>query len=167
MLDAAGAEQFRQDQELPMGKIVAYTDGKTGFLITPQGQMAMPAEVLRQARGDLFRTLPALMLASRDAARTVNAVGDNSVEVSSPGISVKIDFDPATGLPSKFNYQEPGQNGAPSQVVETMSDWRDAGSGVKMPFKIGLEQDGRNAGEGAVSAYQMNTGLTAQDLSKK
>ncbi len=85
MMGPGGAEQFRQDQELPMGKIVAYTDGKTGFLITPQGAMAMPADVLRQARGDLFRDLPALMLASRDSARTVNAVGDNTVEISGGG----------------------------------------------------------------------------------
>lgn len=169
MLGAAGAGQFRQDQELPFGKIVAYTDGKTGFLVLPppQGTRAMPAEVLRQARGDLFRQLPPLMLATRDSATTVSAVGDNAVEISSGGLSVKVEFDPATGLPSKFDYQEPGQNGAPSQVVETMSDWRDAGGGVKMPFKIELEQDGKKAGDAAVSAYQFNSGLKAEDLSKK
>ena len=48
-----------------------------------------------------------------------------------------------------------------------MSDWRDAGSGLKMPFKITLEQGGRTAGEGTVSAYQFNTGLKAEDLSKR
>jgi hypothetical protein len=167
LLGATGAEQFRQDQELPVGKIVAYTDGKTGFLITPQGTMGMPPEVLRQARGDLFRTLPAVLLSTRDSTRTVNAVGDNAVEISGGGVSVKVEFDPATGLPSKLNYQEPGQNGAPSQVVETMSDWRDAGGGLKMPYKVALEQDGRKAGEGTVSGYEFNTGLKAEDLSKK
>jgi zinc protease len=166
LFGATGAEQFRQDQELPVGKIVAYTDGKSGFLITPQGTMGMPAEVLRQARGDLFRTLPTLLLSTRDSSRTVNAVGDNAVEISGGGISVKVEFDPATGLPSKLNYQEPGQTGAPSQVVETMSDWREAG-GLKMPFKVALEQDGRKAGEGTVSGYEFNTGLKAEDLSKK
>jgi zinc protease len=167
MFGASGAEQFRQDQELPVGKIVAYTDGKTGFLLTPQGAMGMPAEVLRQARGDLFRELPSLMLSTRDASRTINATGDNSVDISAAGLTVKVDFDPATGLPSKLTYQEPGQGGAPSQVVETMTDWRDAGGGVKLPFKITLEQGGRKAGEGTVSAYQFNTGLKAEDLSKK
>lgn len=167
MLGAPGAEQFRQDQELPIGKIVAYTDGKTGFLITPQGTIPMPAEVLRQARGDLFRVLPTLMLATRDAGVAVNAVGENTAEISGGGASVKVDFDPSTGLPSKLTYQEPGQNGAPSDVVETMSDWRDAGNGLKMPFKIALEQGGRKAGEGTVASYQFNTGLKAEDLSKK
>ncbi len=48
-----------------------------------------------------------------------------------------------------------------------MSDWRDAGGGLKMPFKIGLDQDGKKAGDGTVSGYQFNTGLKAEDLSKK
>jgi zinc protease len=159
-------EQFRQDQELPMGKMVVYTDGKMGWLATPQGTMNMPAEVLKQARGDVFRDLPALVLSTRDTSRTVNAVGPNAAEISGGGLSVKLEFDPATGLPSNQTYQEPGPTGAPSQVVETMSDWRDV-SGVKMPFRVVLEQDGHKAGEATVSAYQFNTGLKAEDLAKK
>ena len=158
--------QFRQDQELPIGKIIVYTDGKTGWLSTPQGTMPMPAQVVRQARGELFRELPSLMLSTRDSSRTVNAVGDNTVEISGGGETVKVEFDASTGLPSKFTYEEPGQTGAPSQVVEAMTDWRDAG-GVKMPFKIELQQGGRAAGQAVVSSYQFNTGLKAEDLSKK
>jgi zinc protease len=159
-------DQFRQDQQLPFGTMTAYTDGKTGWLATPQGTMAMPAEILKQARGDLFRELPVLMLSTRDASRTVNAVGDNAVEISGGGISVKVEFDPATGLPSRETYQEPGPNGAPSEIVETISDWLDV-SGVKMPFKMALEQGGRKAGDAVVAQYQFNTGLKAEDLAKK
>ena len=161
-------DQFRQDQELPppIGKMVVYTDGKTGWLATPQGTMAMPPDVLRQARGDQFRELKALMLSTRDASRMVNAVGDNAVEISGGGLSVRVEFDPGTGLPTRETYQEPGPTGAPSEVVETMSDWRDAG-GVKMPFKVVLEQGGHKVGEEVVSEYQFNTGLKAEDLAKK
>ena len=159
-------DEFRQDQELPFGKMTVYTDGKTGWLVTPQGTMNMPAEVLKQARGDQFRELAPLMLSTRDASRTVNAVGDNAVEISGGGLSVRVEFDPATGLPSRQTYQEPGPTGAPSEVVETMSDWRDAG-GVKMPFEIVLEQGGRKAGEAVVSQYRFNTGLKTEDLAKK
>lgn len=161
-------DQFRQEQELPApyGKMVAYTDGTTGWISTAQGAQPMPAEVLKQARGDQFRDLGPLMLSARDSSRTVNAVGDNTVEISGGGLSVKVEFDSATGLPSKLTYSEPGPAGAPSEVVETMSDWRDAG-GVKMPFKVVLEQGGRKAGEAVVSGYQFNTGLKAEDLAKK
>jgi zinc protease len=161
-------DHFRQDQELPApyGKMIAYTDGKTGWMVTPQGSGPMPAEVLKQARGDHFRELAPLMLSTRDASRTVNAVADNAVEISGGGLSVKVEFDPATGLPARQTYQESGPGGAPSEVVETLSDWRDA-SGVKMPFKIVLEQGGKKAGEAVVSGYQFNTGLKAEDLAKK
>ncbi|HEY4361816.1 MAG TPA: pitrilysin family protein [Bryobacteraceae bacterium] len=162
-----GADQFRQDQELPFGKMAVYSDGKTGWLATPQGTMAMPAEILKQARGETFRGLASVLLSSRDTSRTVNAVGQNTVQVSTTdGLSVKIDFDAATGLPASESYQEAGQNGAPSEVMETFSDWRDSG-GIKVPFKVVLQQDGKKAGEATVATFQFNTGLKTEDLAKK
>jgi zinc protease len=161
-------DQFRQDQELPqIGKMSVYTDGKTGWIATPQGTMAMPGEILTQARGEIFRGLAVLVLSTRDASRTVNAVGPNTVQISSAdGLSVKMDLDPATALPATQTYRETGQTGAPSEVVETFSDWRETG-GIKLPFKIVLQQDGKKAGEATVAEYLFNTGLKAEDLSKK
>lgn len=153
--------QLREDQVLPIGTIVVYSDGKTGWLSTPQGVTPMPAEVLKQAQGEIFRDLIGLMLSSRDASRTVNAVGENSVQISSAGgLIVKVDFDPATGLPARETYQETGE------VVETYSDWRET-AGIKMPFKGILQQDGKKVGDVTVAGYQFNTGLKAEDLSKK
>jgi hypothetical protein len=161
-----GADQFRQDQELPFGKMAVYSDGKTGWLATPQGTMAMPAEILKQAKSEMFRGLGSVMLSTRDASRTVNAVGPNTVQISTTdGLSVKMDFDPSTGLPATQTYTEAGQTG-PSEVVETFSDWRET-AGIKLPFKIVLQQDGKKAGEATVAEYQFNTGLKAEDLSKK
>ncbi len=129
--------QLREDQVLPIGTIVVYSDGKTGWLASPQGVQNMPGEVLKQARGEIFRDLIGLMLSSRDASRTVNAVGENTVQISSAdGLSVKVDFDPATGLPVRETYRETGE------TVEAYSDWRETG-GVKMPFKGSLQQDGK------------------------
>ncbi len=47
-----------------------------------------------------------------------------------------------------------------------MTEWRDA-SGVKMPFKILLRFDNGQTREAAVVSYEFNTGLKAEDLSKK
>lgn len=158
--------QFRQDQELPIGKITAYTDGKTGWLATPQGVLPMPAEVLKQAKDEVFRQLEGLMLSGKDASRTVNAVGAQEVEISTTdGLSVKVEFEPTTGLPARESYQQ-SNNGASQEVTETFSDWRDV-NGLKMPFKVVLQQAGRKIAEATVSAYQFNTGLKAEDLSKR
>jgi zinc protease len=149
---------FRQEQEIPpVGKIVAFTDGKTGWMATPQGVMPMNADILKQAQGELFRQLPSLVLSAN-----ANAVGDNAVQISgADGQTVNLEFDAVNGLPSSVTYRQ-----GPSEVVETFSDYRDAG-GIKMPFKVALQQDGRKLGEAVVSEYRFNTGLKEEDLSKK
>jgi len=158
---------LRQEQELPFGKMTAFSDGKSGWLAAPpQGVMPMPAEVVKQAQGAIFRDLTGLMLSTRDASRKINAVGDNAVEITSAdGQSVKVDFDPATGLPLKETYAAAGMAGA--TVVETLSDWKDAGGGVKLPFHTLLEQNGQKVAESTASEFKFNVGLTPEELGKR
>ncbi|MCU1338685.1 MAG: peptidase domain protein [Bryobacterales bacterium] len=160
-------DQLRQEQELPFGKITIYTDGKSGWMATPQGVQPMPAEVLKQASGVLLREPSELMLSDRDPSRTVNAVGENAIEISTAnGLSVRIEFDPATGLPAREIYTEPGQNGAPAQTTDIFSDWRDV-AGVKLPFKTIQQENGTKMLEMTVSEYKINSGLAAAELSKR
>jgi len=159
--------QVRQEQTLPFGKVIVYSDGKSGWLSTPQGVQAMPAEVLKQTQGVIFRQHAALMLSDRDPSRTVNAVAENIVEVSdTSGMSVRVEFDPATGLPAREVYTEPGQSGAPAQTTDILSDWRDA-AGIKLPFKAIQLENGMKMLEMSVSEYKINTGLAAAELSKR
>jgi zinc protease len=155
---------FRQDQILPppLGAITAYTDGKSGWLALPppRGLTPMPPDVLKQAQGQIFREWLPLMLSDRDPSRTVTAVGPNAVEISGAGESVRVEFDEATGLPLRQIYK------SPSDVKETYTDWRDV-DGVKLPFKAEIERDGRKMADVSVSEMKLNTGLTADELSKR
>jgi zinc protease len=167
-----GSSQFiapsyiREEQEYPFGKVSVYTDGKTGWMQTPQGNMAMPAPLLKQAQSEMFRDLLHLILADRDASAQVNALSADTVEVSSKdGYSVKLRFDPSTGLPAREMYQQTGPQGA-AQMEDVFSDWRDAG-GFKMPFKATTEQNGAMLRETVVTEYKFNTGLKLEDLSRK
>jgi hypothetical protein len=159
---------LRQEQEVPFGKIIAYTDGKTGWLSTPQGVQPMPAEVMKQSQGEIFREPYALMLSDRDASRIVNAVGENKVEISGPGGDprVTIEFDPATGLPARETYIELGQGGAPAETADIFSDWREVG-GIRLPFKAIQLENGIKMLEAMVSEYKINGGLVAAELSKR
>ncbi|MGH9647586.1 MAG: M16 family metallopeptidase, partial [Bryobacteraceae bacterium] len=161
-------DQLRQEQELPGAKIIEYSDGKSGFLSTPQGVQPMPAEALKQAQGELFREPYALMLSDRDSSRIVNAEGENAVQISasSGSPSVKIEFDPGTGLPARETYTEPGVTGAPAQTTEIFSDWREV-AGVKLPYKAIQLENGMKMLEVTVSEYKINGGLTAAELSKR
>jgi hypothetical protein len=119
----------------------------------------MTPDVLKQVQGLIFREWIPLVLSDRDPSRTVNAVGPNAVEISGAGESVRVEFDEATGLPLRQTYK------SPSEVKETYSDWRDV-DGIKLPFKAAIEKDGRTA-DVSVSEMKLNTGLTADELSKK
>jgi zinc protease len=152
---------MRQDQTLPFGTIVAFSDGKSGWLAAPQGVQPMPPPVLKQMQGEIFREWASLILSDRDASRTVSAVGPNVVDISGPGQTVRVEFDDATGLPSVQIYKE-----GPLDVKQTFSDWREVG-GIKLPYKAIFEQNGKKAAERSVSEIKLNTGLTADELSKK
>jgi predicted Zn-dependent peptidase len=158
--------QFRTDQELPFGKVIVYSDGKTGWIIGPQGPAGLPPAVLKQTQGEMFRNLPHIILSDRDPSLTVNAVGPGVVEISSPdGMSTRIEMDPASGLPARQMWRETS-GGQPASVEERFSDWREVG-GVKVPFKVALTQDGKDASALSVQDYKFNTGLKPEDLNKR
>jgi len=157
---------IREEQEYPFGKVIVFTDGKSGWMQTPQGNMAMPAQLLKQAQSEMFRDLLHLVLADGDASAQVNAISADTVEISSAsGYSVKLKFDPSTGLPASELYQESGPGGV-TQMEDTYSDWRDA-SGLKMPFKVATKQNGTALRESVYSDFKLNTGLKVEDLSRK
>jgi len=160
-------DQIRQEQETPFGTMKFYSDGNSGWLATPQGVEAMPAGVLKLAKGVIFRQLFTLMLSAGDASRSVKAVSDHDVKISmADGQSVLVEFDPATGLPARQLYTESGATGSPAERVEIFSDWRDAG-GIKMPYGAVQLENGIKMLEVTVSEYRLNTGITPQALSQR
>jgi hypothetical protein len=154
---------FRQTQQLPFGKVVVYSDGSSGWMVTPQGQMPMEATVVKQVRGETFRQLVNVF---SNSVNTVNAVGDHEIEVSDGAETARIELDPATNLPSKMKYRSPGMGTGPAEVVETYSDWKDVG-GIKLPMHIVIEQNGKKFADVMVRDAKINTSLTREELSKK
>jgi hypothetical protein len=89
-------------------------------------------------------------------------VADDTVEVSSKdGASVRVQFDAISGLPLREIYTE-----GPVASEESFSDWRDA-DGLKVPFKIAIQQDGKKMADIAVLDYKFNTGVKVEELSQK
>ena len=157
---------FRQEQQLPFGKIIVYSDGKTGWMSTPQGTNPMPEPVVRQVRGELFRFLPSLLLSDRAQDRTVNDVGNGTVEISGGGENAKLQIDEATGLPRSLTYQSVGAGGPPQDATETYADWRDV-DGIKVPYRVTVEQAGKKAADLTITEYRMNAGTKPEELSRK
>jgi len=127
----------------------------------------MTPDILRQAQSEMFRRFTGLLLSDREQGRTINAIDDHTVEILGPnGVNARLEFDPSTGLPVKETYQAPGVGGAPTDVAQTFSDWRETG-GFKLPFKVLMEQGGKKVADITVSEYKFNTGLTEEEISKR
>ncbi|MGH9658568.1 MAG: M16 family metallopeptidase, partial [Bryobacteraceae bacterium] len=154
---------FRQELELPFGKITSYSDGKSGWIVHPRGDGALMGAQLKQVQGEIFRWIARLALSDRVPGRTVNHSGAGEIEISDgEGNSARLTIDEATGLPARLTYPAP-QGG---DVQETWSEWREVG-GIRLPHKITVFQGGKKYADVEVKEARVNTGATGAQLSKR
>ncbi len=158
---------FRQESELPFGKIAIYSDGKTGWFAGPQGTQPAPPPVLKQVQGELFRMIFTLLASDRDPTRKVNAVGPNRLRISdAQGEAGEFEVDAQTGLLTSGTFPSIQTGGASQDVTVKYSDWRDVG-GLKLPHKATLSAGSQPMGEATVTEWKLNSGLKVEDLRKQ
>ena len=158
---------FRQDAELPFGKLSTYYDGQAGWMNTPQGNMPITEPVAKQLQGELFRQWFSLLLSDRDASRTVNCPGDSTLEISDKaGNLARLSLDEKTGLPLKMTYDSVAMGGPPQSVEETFSDWQEV-DGIKLPSHITITQSGQKFAEVTVNQWKLNSGLKEEELKQR
>lgn len=159
--------QIRFEQQFPFGKLILFWDGKGGgWMQGPQGAGALPAGAAKQAKEELFRMHPTLWMSDQNPERTVNATGANTVEISDKeGNWIELELDETTGLIKKSKYKGQDQAG-PVDVESTYEDWKDV-DGLKLPYKAKISQRGKVAADITIQEYKLNSGLTAEELSKK
>lgn len=157
---------FRQQSQLPFGLVIAYYDGKIGGLVQGQNRMPLAGPQLKQIQGEAFRSYVPLLLSDRDPERTVNFVGENTVEITDKqGNQARLGFD-ENGLPQSVSYQMAPIQGQPLGIVNTFSDMKDV-DGIKMPYKITITQDGKKAAQMTIQEYKLNQGLKPVDIEKR
>jgi hypothetical protein len=162
-----GPSYFRQESQLPTGKITAYTDGKSGWIATPRGAGPLAGAQLKQVQGDLFRLYFRLLNSDRIPGRSVNAIDEHTLEISDDqGQAVKVIFNERTGLPEKVQYEVVQAAGAPITVEDDFSDFRDY-AGLKIPFHIEILQGGQKFAAVTVTDVKMNSGFKLEELEKR
>jgi zinc protease len=163
----AAPGQFRQESQLPFGKVIVYSDGKSGWMSTPQGLRPLPEAQLKQVREELFRDYFRLLLSDRMPERAVNSPRRGVIEISDKeGDSVQLFVDENTGLPSKEVYRSEGPMGPPADMEATFENFADAG-GIQAPKKITVNRGGTKYAEINITGYKLNSGIKAEELSKK
>jgi zinc protease len=158
---------FRQDSTFPAGRVSAYTDGKVGWISTPQGWGALAGVQRSQVFGDLFRVYYRLLLSDRIEGRTVNAIDGSSVQITdTTGQVASVEFDPRTHLPKRVAYDTQQAAGPPVYSEDVYGDFREVG-GIQVPFKITINQGGRKFCDVVVKDYKINTGLKPLEIARR
>ena len=157
---------FREDTQLPFGIVSIYGDGKTGWMASPQGQAPLPASQLKPVEDKLLRLYFLMLLSDRLPDRTVRMAGD-AIEISDGrGSAARLFVDEKTGLPSKVEYSSANMNGPPATIDESFDSYEEV-NGIRIPNHMTILQNGRKYGDLIVESVKFNTGLKAEDLSKK
>jgi len=163
----AAPNYFRQESQLPFGKVVVYSDGASGWMATPQGIQPMPDPQLKQVREELFRNYFQLLLSDRMPDRTVSSPEAGVLDISDQaGERVKLFVDETTGLPVKEVYRSAQPVGPPGEMEEIFEDFVETG-GIKAPHKITVNQGGKKFAALTIVEYKLNSGIKVEDLSKK
>jgi zinc protease len=158
---------FRQESQLPQGRITAFYDPDMAWIATPGGSGPLAGPQLKQVQSDLFRVYWRLLLSDRDPNRTVNALDDHTIEISGKsGDVVRVEIDPQTGLPARVYYQSATASGPALQIQETWTDFRDV-AGVRVPFAVTIMQGGRKFADVVVNDIKVNQGLKLEDLQRR
>jgi zinc protease len=156
-------DRFRQDLTLPMGQMAIVLAGSDAFMVSPQGEQAMPASVRQQAEEQLAH-VPLLLLRHRaEPGFEVAAAGEGKsgdsptalLTITFKGRSTTYGLDPQSGRVLSVSFRGPGPDGVPGDVVHTFSDFRPAG-GLTMPFKQSTTLNGEGNAQGATSAITVN-----------
>lgn len=158
---------FRQESQIPkQGRIVAYFDGRSGSIGTPNGSGALTGSQLRQVRGDLFRLYIPLLLSDRIGGRIVNAIDDVTVEISNTsGDVARLVLDPENGMPVRVLYDTVLAASPQISVEETFADFREV-AGIRIPFAHTIRQSGQSFADVKLIDFQVNKGLKVEELKK-
>jgi zinc protease len=163
-----------QESQLPFGKMVAAVGADGGWMRGPQGMMPMPPPQLAQAQGELFRLRESLLLSDRVPGRTVNFVEQADFNGSTAAVieisgdnssSVRLWIDEQSGDILKQSYQSSAITGAPSEVEQVFSDYREV-DGLRAPFKVTVLANGAEFAQVEVGEIHYNTGLDKAALMK-
>jgi hypothetical protein len=158
---------FRQDTELPSGKIAVFCDGRVGWVAAAQGWGPLAGAQLKQMQGNLFRQYFRLLLSDRIEGRTVNALDDNTIEIAdATGQTARLEFDADTRLPQRVLYEATRAGGPPIPVEETWSEFQET-AGVKVPRRIVVMQGGQKYAEMKATDFKVNSGIQLQELQKR
>jgi len=148
----------------PMGEMVQGYDGQVAWVKSPQGVQEMPASARAEVAAQFFHDSIALVRDFDRGGLVVQSLGASAdalegVAISDPArnLQVKLFIDPKTSLIAKKVYTG-SLMGPPAELEEVYDDYRDTG-GVRLPYHVVINQDGKKKVEQKIKEIRINPGL--------
>ena len=137
-------DSLRQELELPFGTMTMVLTPSGAFADTPQGVMDLP-ESQRENLEKSARRNPLMLLRARNEPDFVATMAGTAqvdgtpvelVQVEHRGDVTTLGIDPETGRLLQVSYQgTAGMGGAPGEILQTFSDFREV-DGLTYPFSL-------------------------------
>ena len=160
----------------PLGKLTAFSDGRTGWTSSALGlDDHLPDWQVRASRQDLFRQLESLLQSDHNADAKIEFVGRGKVEahpasilkISSTAGPIQIWIDTNSGDVLEMEYQRVVARGSGPTVEDFFTDYRWVKKTIRLPFHIHTLSDGKPYMDTEVVEVTYNRGLQTQALSQK
>ncbi len=161
-------DQFRIEQETPMGNMTIVLDGDQAMAETPQGTQQLPPSVAQQIKNSLWRDVGYLMMNADDEALQVQSLGTEEIEgqtyealrITPPaGSAFTLYVDPETMRPARMSYQGTNpQTGVPFDATDVYSNYQETG-GITIPYTTTTYRGGEEAGSSTVQEFTINPDL--------
>ena len=166
-------DRMRQDVVLPFGTLVTVITPDDSFRDTPQGIQPLPdsqkEDTLKGMRRD-----PVFLLKARDeeglvvAAMGQEEFGGTTAEmlhVEYMGDTMDLAIDPESGLCIGMRFQGKDFTGAPGEMVQVYSDFRDV-DGLQVPFKTESTYNGDPFLSSTLSEVAVNGPITDETFAR-
>jgi hypothetical protein len=156
-------DRFRQDLTLPMGQMAIVLAGSDSFMISPQGEQAMPASMRQQAEDQLAH-VPVLLLRQRTqpgfeaVAAGEGKSGDAAtalLAITHKGRTSTLALDLQSGRVLSVAFKGAGPDGVPGDMVQTFADFRPVG-GLTLPHKQSTMLNGEMSANGTIAKISIN-----------
>ena len=150
---------------LTFGNMTQVIDRDTGFMVTPQGTVPMPADRLADQKREFKRNLVLLLrqhaanplVASVVGGAEVLGTAVELVYVEQDGEKMTLGIDPQTGRVLSMEYRGKGMTGAPGQIRQLYSDYREQ-DGLHLPFAFEITFEGDKMLSSTVEEMVINGG---------
>ncbi len=156
-------DRLRQEMTLPFGTMVQVLNGDSSFAQSPQGSRALD-DSQRQQLAKALRRLPLVLLGQRESAGfkavatgagEVDGTSVEKVHVELDGEATTLGIDPATGRILSLAYRGTNPMGAPGDLEQRFSDFRDV-DGLMLPFASATTFNGEPMLSGTVESSEVD-----------